>query len=123
MVSPHQVRGWLSVERLSILPCQLDLPDLDLGPKVRRPSKRLYRRPPFGPSVVHMGYDPRLLRWFSRLEPAERLRVALEADDFLRQVRRDLDSRGAASAEPRPGPVSPHRRLRERPPRRAADDA
>ena len=28
-----------------------------------------------------MPYDPRLLRWFASLEPAERLAVALEAAD------------------------------------------
>jgi hypothetical protein len=40
-----------------------------------------------------MPYDEKLLRWFARLSPAQRLEAALEADDFFREVRRDLASR------------------------------
>ncbi len=43
--------------------------------------------------ACEMPYDEKLLRWFARLTPAQRLMVAAEADEFFREVRRDLDSR------------------------------
>lgn len=38
-------------------------------------------------------YDERLLAWFAGLTPSQRLEVALDADEFLREARDDLRSR------------------------------
>ena len=45
--------------------------------------------------ACEMPYDEKLLRWFARLAPAQRLKVVIEADEFFREVRRDLDSRNS----------------------------
>ncbi len=43
--------------------------------------------------ACEMPYDEKLLRWLARLSPAQRLEVALEADVFFREVRRDIHTR------------------------------